>query len=150
MGQEMLSFGNISLFDSLWGVHDFEQKTVVVGLDPETRSRLEPPNGAKLKWARQRLQLPHTPEPRRQLPGAGAQPVGFGDGRCTFRITRPTYPGPGQRRPNADRFAFGLPTPAHLSSDKQLLGVGAQLPGVGAQSGFDRFKDGLPNMTGSE
>ena len=31
----------------------------------------------------------------------------------------------------------------HLSSDKQL-------PGVGAQSGFDRFQDGLPNMTGSE
>ena len=63
----------------------------------------------------------------------------FGDGWCTFRITSPTYPGPGQCRPNVDRFTFGLP----ISSDKQL-------PGVGAQSGFDRFKDGLHNMTGSE
>ena len=95
-----------------------------------------PPNRAKPRWGRQGLQLPRTPEPRMQLPGARAQPVGFGDGRCTFRITSPTYPGPGQRRPNADLFAFGLPTPAHLS--------------VGAQSGFNRFKDGLPNMTGSE
>ena len=57
-----------------------------------------------------------------------------------FGITSPTYPGLGQRRSNADRFALGLPTTAHLNSDKQL-------PGVGAQSGFDRFKDGLPNMT---
>ena len=40
-----------------------------------------------------------------------------------------------------DRFAFGLPTPAHtVSSDKQL-------PGLEIQSGFDRVKDGLPNMT---
>ena len=44
---------------------------------------------------------------------------------------------------DADRFGFRLPTLARLSLDKQL-------PGVGAQLGFDRFKDGLPNMTGSE
>ena len=53
----------------------------VVSPDPGTQSRIEPPNGAKPKWARQGLQLPHTPEPHRQLPGAGAHPVGFGDGR---------------------------------------------------------------------
>ena len=40
-----------------------------------------------------------------------------------------------------NRFAFGLPTLVHLSSDRQL-------PGLWTQSGFDRFKDGLPNMTG--
>ena len=54
----------------------------VVGPDPETQCRFGPPNGAKPKWARYGLPLPRTPEPRRQLPAAGAQPVGFGDGRC--------------------------------------------------------------------
>ena len=58
--------------------------------------------------------------------------VGFHtDGRCTFGITSRRA----RDRANIDR--------AHLSSDKQL-------PGVGAQSAFDRFRDGLPNMTGSE
>ena len=33
--------------------------------------------------------------------------------------------------------------PAHLNSDKHL-------PGVGAQSGFDRSKDDVPKMTGLE
>ena len=47
------------------------------------------------------LPLPRTPEPRRQLPGAGAQPVRFGDGRRTFGMSSPTYPGLAQRRPNA-------------------------------------------------
>ena len=40
-----------------------------------------------------------------------------------------------------DRFAFGLPAPALLSPDKQL-------PGLGTESEFDRFGDGLPKMTG--
>ena len=38
----------------------------VVGPDPETQRRFEPPNGAKTKWARHGLPLPRTPEPRRQ------------------------------------------------------------------------------------
>ena len=99
----------------------------VVGPDLGMQRRLEPPNGAKPKWARHGLQLPRTPEPHRQLPGAGAQPIGFGDGRCPFGITSPTYSGPAQRRPNAgiqpvmltpDQFAFELPTLAHLSSSE--------------------------------
>ena len=92
----------------------------VVGPDPGTQHRLELPNGAKPKWARHGLQLLCTPEPRGQIPGAGAQPVGFGDGRCTFGITSPAYPGMAQHRPNAGiqpvklaphRFAFERPTP---------------------------------------
>ena len=55
-----------------------------VGPDPGTRSRLEFPNGAKPKWARQGLQLPSTREPRRQLPGGGGGAVGFGEGWCMF------------------------------------------------------------------
>ena len=58
-------------------------------------------------------------------------------------MSSPTYLGPAQRRRGAgiqlgkltpDQFAFGLPTPAHLGSDKQL-------PGFEIQSGFDRVKD---------
>ena len=89
--------------------------------------------------------------PLRNPVGSYRGPVEFGDDRCTFGITSLTYPGPAQRRPSTgiqpvklapDRFAFEIPTPACLNSDKQL-------PGLGAQSGFDRFKDSLPNMTGS-
>ena len=35
----------------------------VVGPDPGTQHRVEPPNGAKPKWARHGLQLPRTPQP---------------------------------------------------------------------------------------
>ena len=42
--------------------------------------------------------------------------------------------------PGYNKFAFGLPTPALLSPDKQL-------PGLGTESEFDRFMDGLPKMT---
>ena len=52
----------------------------VVSPDSETQRRFAPPNGAKLKWARHGVPLPSTPQP--QLPGARAQPVGFGDGRA--------------------------------------------------------------------
>ena len=61
------------------------------------------------------------PALHRQLPGSGAQPVGFRDGRRKFGMSSPVYPGQAQRRPNAEiqqvkltpnRFAFGLPTPA--------------------------------------
>ena len=109
---------------------------------------------SKPKWAQHGLQLLRTPGPRGQLPGAGAQPVGFGDVRCSFGPTSPIYPGLAQRRPGAgiqpvkpapDRFAFGIPTPVYAGSDKQLPGADKQL---GAQPGFDRFKDSLPDMTG--
>ena len=43
------------------------------------------PNGAKPKWLRHGLLLPHSPEPGGQLPGAGVQPVGSGDGRLRPR-----------------------------------------------------------------
>ena len=100
--------------------------------DPETQCRFGPPNRVKPKWPRNGLPLPHTLEPCRQLPGAGARPVGFGDGRRTFGISSTPYPGLAQRRPNAemqlkpDLFAFGLPTPAHLSPDKQSPELGTQ------------------------
>ena len=122
----------------------------VVDPNPETQRRFGPPNGAKPKWPRHGLPLARTLEPRRQFPGDGAQPVGFGDGCRKFGMSNLTYPGLAQRRPNAgiqqvkltlNRFAFGIPTPALLSPDKQL-------PGLGTQSEFDWFKDGVPNMTG--
>ena len=74
------------------------------------------------------------------LPGAGAQLVGFGDGRGMSVMPSPMYPGTAQRRRGArvqpgkltpNRFALGLPIPAHLSSDKQL-------PGLEIQSEFDQ------------
>ena len=46
---------------------------VVIPNQGEQR-RLEPPGGAKPKWPRFGLPIPRTPGPRRQLPGAGAQP----------------------------------------------------------------------------
>ena len=64
-----------------------------VNPDPETHRQFGPPNGAKPKWPRHGLPLPRTSEPHRQLPGAGAQPVGFGYGRHTFGMSSPTYPG---------------------------------------------------------
>ena len=105
------------------------------GPDLGAHHRLKLLNEAKPKWARHGFQLPRTPGPCGQLLGAGSQLVGFEDGRCTFRITSPTYPGPTQRRPGAgihpvkpapDRFAFGIPTPVYTSSDEQLPGLGAQ------------------------
>ena len=63
-------------------------------------------------------------------------------------MSSPVYPGLAQRRPNAgiqqvkltpDRFDFGVLTPALLSPEKQL-------PGLGTESEFDRFGDGLPKM----
>ena len=99
--------------------------------DPETQRRFGPPNGTKLKWPRHELPLPRTPESHRQLPGAGAQLVGFGDSQRKFGMSSAAYPGLAQCRPSAgmqqekptaDRFAFGLPTPALLSPDKQLPG----------------------------
>ena len=116
----------------------------------ETQRQFAPPNGAKTKWPRHGLPLPRTPEPCRKVLGAGARPVGSGDGRRKFGMSNTSYPGLAQRRPNAgiqqtkltpDRFTFGLPTPVLLSPDRQL-------PGVGTQFEFDQFKDGLPNMTG--
>ena len=87
----------------------------VVGPDPGTQCVLDPRTGPN----RRGLSLSRTLEPRRQLSGARAQPVRFGDGRCTFEMSSPTYPELAQRRPNAgiqpvkltpDRFSFGLPT----------------------------------------
>ena len=74
----------------------------VVDPNPETQGRFGHPNGVKSpKWPRHGLPLPRTPEPRRQLPGAGAQPVEFGDGRRKFGMSSSTCPGLAQRRPNA-------------------------------------------------
>ena len=94
------------------------------GPDPGAQHRPELPNGAKPKWARHGLQLPRTSW---AVTGAGAQRVGFRDGRCTFGITSPTYPaGPAEHRPGAgiqpvkpapDRFAFGIPIPVYPSLD---------------------------------
>ena len=58
-----------------------------------------------------------------------------------------TGPAPTERWDTASEastrsICFRYTDPAYLSSDKEL-------PGLGAQSGFDRFKDSLPNMTGS-
>ena len=70
--------------------------------DPKTQRRFGPPNGAKPKWPRHGFPtLPLTPEPHRQLPGSGAQPVGFRDGRRKFRMPSSVHPGLAQRRPNA-------------------------------------------------
>ena len=44
-------------------------------------------------------------------------------------------------KPASDRFAFGIPTPTYLRSDRQL-------PGSETQLGPDRFRDSLPDMTG--
>ena len=117
--------------------------------DPGTQRRVGPLNGAKPKWPRHGFPtVPHTPEPHRQLPGAGAQPLGFRDGRRKFGMSRPAYRQLTQRRLNAgihqvkltpDRFAFGLLTTALLSPEKQL-------PGLGTESEFYRFGDGLPKM----
>ena len=118
-----------------------------VDVDRETQRRFGPPNGAKPKWPRHGIPtLPRAPEPHRQLPESGAQLVGFRDGRRKFGMSSPVYPSLAQRQQNAgiqqvkltpDWFAFGLPTPALLSPDKQL-------PGLGTESEFDRFGDGFP------
>ena len=109
-------------------------------------------NVAKPKWSRHGLSLPLIPELRRQLPGAGAQPVGSGDGRCKLDTFDPTYPGLIQRqtstwirqpKPTPHRFTLGSPTPAFRSPDRPF-------PGVGTQLEFNRFKDGVPNMTGPD
>ena len=81
-----------------------------------------PPNGAKSKWPRYRLPLPRTPEPHRQLPEAGAQPVGSGDDRATPTKCQDTAGEANTYIP--DRVAFGLPIPALRSSEKQLGGGG--------------------------
>ena len=115
-----------------------------VGPDPEKQHRFGPPNVARRKWARHGLPLPRAPEPRRQLPESGAQPVRFGDGRCTFGMSSMTHPRADQRQwetgiqpvdlvPNW--VALGLPTPARRSSDEQL-------PGRERQLMFDRPQDG--------
>ena len=87
---------------------------------PGMQDQFGPPNGAKPKWPRHNLLLPLTPEPRGQLPGAGAPPVGSGDGHHKFGMSNPTYPGLTQCRlstgiqqakPTPDWFTFGLPTP---------------------------------------
>ena len=90
--------------------------------------RLELPGGAKPKWARYRSPIPRTPRPHRQLPGAGAHPLGFGDDWFVFEMPRPTYPGP----------------------DRQLsLGPDQRLPGTETQvkTGNDRFMFGMPRLT---
>ena len=52
---------------------------------PETQRRFGSPNGAKPEWPTHGFPtLPRTPESHRQLPGSGAQPVGFRDGRRKF------------------------------------------------------------------
>ena len=59
-----------------------------------------------------------TPEPRGQLPGTWTPPVKL----------------------NPDQFVFGLPIPAHLSSDKQL-------PVLETTPAFDRFGEALTEPT---
>ena len=80
--------------------------------NPKTQYQFGPQstsNCAKPKWPRHGLRLPRSPEHRRQLPGAGARPVGSGDGRRKFGMSNPTYPGLAQRRPNAGIQFIGPP-----------------------------------------
>ena len=98
-----------------------------VGLDVvipnlEEQHRLEPPGGAKPKRPRYGLPIPRTPGPRRQLSGAGAQPVGSGDDRFAFEMPSPTYSGPDRQLPctgtqpvktGNDRFIFGMSSPTY-------------------------------------
>ena len=58
--------------------------------------RFGPPNGAKPKWLRHGLPLPRSPEPGGQLPGAGVQPVGSGDGHRRPQRSYSAYPGRGR------------------------------------------------------
>ena len=115
-------------------------------VDPSsgTQHQFGPPNGAKPKWPRHGLSLPLTPEPRGQLPGAGAPRVGSGDGRRKFGMPNPTYSGLTQRRlstgihqakPTPDRFTFGLPTPVLRSPDRQFPGAGTQLEFIRVREG---------------
>ena len=119
--------------------------------NPGMQHGFGPPSGINPKWFRSGLSFPLTPEPHRQLPGAGAQPVGSTDGCRMFDTSDPRYLGLTQRRmstgiwqpkPMPHHFTLGSPTPELQSPDRQLLGVGTRLE-------FDRFKDGVPNMTGS-
>ena len=118
-------------------------------VDPETQRRFGPPYRAKPTWPRHGLPLPHTPEPRRQLLGARAQPVGFRRWSAHIRNVKPdvsgTGPTPTECRDTAGeantRLVCFRVTGPHLSPHKQS-------PGLGTQSEFDRFRDGLPTMTG--
>ena len=94
---------------------------------------------------------PTYPGPERQLPGTEVKPGKTGNDRFIFGIPNPTYPGLDKWRqgtgtqpvkPASDRFAFGIATPTYLRSDRQL-------PGSETQPGLDRFRDSLPDMTGS-
>ena len=118
----------------------------------ERSTDLDPLHGAKPKWYRHRVSWPLIPEPRRQLPGAGAQPVGSGGGRCKLDTSDPTYPeliqhrtstGIWQPKPTPHHFTLGSPTPAFRIPDRPF-------PRVGTQLEFDCFKDGVPNMTGPD
>ena len=89
-----------------------------------TQHGFGPPNGAKAKWSRHGLSLPIILEPRRQLPGAGAQLVGSRDGCRKLDTSNPTYPGLTQRRtstgirqpkPTSHRFTLRSSTPAFRS-----------------------------------
>ena len=66
-----------------------------VGMDVVTpglgeQRRLEPPGGAKPKWAKYGALIPRTPGACGQLPGTGAPLVGSGDSRFAFEMTNPT------------------------------------------------------------
>ena len=91
--------------------------------------RFGPPNGAKPKWLRHGLPLPRSPEPGGQLPGAGAQPVGSGDGRHRPQRSYSVYPG------RARRQTYPGIQPEELTLDQVLFG----LPGLAARSSVDSY-----------
>ena len=123
---------------------------VVPGLAEQRR--LEPPGGAKPKWARYGAPIPRTPGPRGQLPGTGAQSVGSGDGRFAF-VPNPTGPdkqlppGPDTETQSVktgnDRSVFGLTSPTYPGPSRHRPDTGTQT----VRPASDRFAFGIPTPT---